>query len=283
MTPRTSEIRLAILAASFNRPHLTERLVQSVQAEQLEVPVSWFIVDASTNDETHARLMALGVEVHRVPSDWFWSQSMALAEELALRSDCTHVLWVNDDVLLNQSAVTELLGHWRRAATEFRSEEMIILGSMADKDGMVSYGGVQFARRVTKWSHVSPRTHGFTRVDAGNGNLLLASREVCSIVGPIDPKFGHGYGDFDWTRRAVEAGVAVMLAPGYFGLCPRNPVEGTYLDSKLTRKARWRHLVSAKGLPLAAHARYLRRHGGPLWPILWAAPYVKALVWKNSR
>lgn len=85
-------------------------------------------------------------------------------------------------------------------------------------------------------------------------------------------------GDTDYGLRARRAGFEVHVAPGYFGRCNHNAVQGGFVDRGLPWRRRWAHLVSAKGLPPRAWLRYTRRHAGWLWPAYFAWPYLHLLA-----
>ena len=108
-----------------------------------------------------------------------------------------------------------------------------------------------------------------------NGNAVLVPRLVYESVGSIDGSFSHGQADFDYGLRAREAGFRVVVAAGTVGTCSRGTQTGTFDDTTLSFRRRWQLIQSRKGLPMRSHARYLRRHGGLVWPLFWAAPYVK--------
>jgi hypothetical protein len=57
-----------------------------------------------------------------------------------------------------------------------------------------------------------------------------------------------------------------------------NSLEGTFQDTTLNRRQRFRHVASTKGLPPTEWAAFCRRHGGPLWPALAISPYVRLIA-----
>jgi GT2 family glycosyltransferase len=111
--------------------------------------------------------------------------------------------------------------------------------------------------------------------DTFNGNVVLVPRRIYEGIGPIDGGFSHGQADFDYGLRAVHAGFRVVVAPGTLGTCRRGGPQGTFQDTSLPFRRRWRLVQSPTGLPMRSHARYLKRHGGHLWPVFWLAPYIK--------
>jgi GT2 family glycosyltransferase len=183
------------------------------------------------------------------------------------------LLWLNDDVTLDVTAVDRLL------ETAVTSPDAIVVGALLDPEtGAVTYSGV-----VRSWWHplrtrlVEPGDRPL-EADMFNGNVVLVPRVIYERVGPIDGGFSHGQADFDYGLRARRAGFRIVVAPGSSGTCRRGGGQGTFHDTTLSLRRRWELMQSATGLPMRSHARYLRRHGGRLWPIFWAAPYVKLIL-----
>jgi GT2 family glycosyltransferase len=108
-----------------------------------------------------------------------------------------------------------------------------------------------------------------------NGNVVLIPREVRTVLGSIDGKFAHGLADFDYGLRAAKAGITSVLAPRTVGTCNRRAPATPWLGPELGMRARLDYLFGPKGFPPRSAARYLRRHGGLLWPLFWVAPYVR--------
>jgi hypothetical protein len=68
------------------------------------------------------------------------------------------------------------------------------------------------------------------------------------------------------------------VAPGFVGTCGKNSIRGTYLDQALSLSERWRRMLQPKGLPPRGWWVLTRRHGGPLWPVYFAWPYLRLLL-----
>jgi GT2 family glycosyltransferase len=113
-----------------------------------------------------------------------------------------------------------------------------------------------------------------------NGNFTIILAAVASRLGNLDDAFQHQLGDFDYGLRATKAGIPVFIAPGYFGYCRDNPSSGTWRDSALSLKQRWKHLMSPKGAPPREWFLYTRRHFGWRWPLYSISPYLKTLLGK---
>lgn len=244
-----------------------------------QIPANWqvevFAIDASTDSRTQVALAGIGVAVHSVPSDWYWAKSMSLAERCALDAGCDAVLWFNDDVLLDLDALQRVDDAYREANNV--SPGAVVVASMRGGDGSITYGGSLIGRRVTDWHLIEPSATSLIEAQLAHGNMVMVPSDTSKKLGGLDSEFGHGYADFDFVLRWRRLGGKVFVAPGTFGVCERNSPRGTYLDRSMSRRKRWTHIRSPKGLPPLAHARYLRRHGGAGWPLVWVKPYVD--VW----
>ena len=200
----------------------------------------------------------------------FWAGGMQLAESRAVVERPEFLLWLNDDVTLDPTALDRLL------ATAVRCPDAIIVGALVDPETRaVTYSGVVRTRWHPLRTRLVEPSDRPLEADTFNGNVVLVPRLVYETIGSIDGSFSHGQADFDYGLRAREAGFRVVVAPSTAGTCRRGTQAGTFDDKTLSLRRRWQLVRSPKGLPLSSHARYLRRHGGFLWPLFWAAPYVK--------
>ncbi|MFE4834879.1 glycosyltransferase family 2 protein [Arthrobacter sp. NPDC056691] len=269
--------KLVAMIASHNRGDLTHRTLMSLSAQVPQgMELFAVLVDCGSTDGTADRCQALGdwVKVVHQSADCYWAEAMSKAEQTAEEMNADFLLWVNDDVDFDAEAVPRLFDVYSSLADKAAS---VVVGSMQDRRGGVSYGGIAFGSRISKWKPITPTTTPIT-ADAANGNFLLCTSAFARRVGGIDGAFGHSFADFDWTLRARKVGGRIVVAPGFFGVCDRNSLTGTYRDSGLKAREQWRRILSPKGLPPAANARFLSRHGGKLWPLIWAKPYLQILT-----
>ena len=108
-----------------------------------------------------------------------------------------------------------------------------------------------------------------------HGNCVLIPAGVARKVGNLDDGFSHAIGDIDYALRAVALDVGVWIAPGYAGTCSTNPVEGSWLDTRLSLRERWKQVTGPKGLPPREWMYFARKYAGWLWPVYGALPYVR--------
>jgi GT2 family glycosyltransferase len=274
--PPAGPARVTAILACHNRRDLTVRALRGWFAQRRHgVELSAVVVDDGSDDGTADAVAAEFPEVTVVPGtgSLFWAAGMALAERHARRSDPDALVWLNDDVVLEDDCLRVLM-----ATSAGSSPPAVVAGALADPDtGEVSYGGFAPGRLHPMRGRLLAPAGSPQPVPAAHGNVLYVPREVYRSTA-IDGRFEHAYADFDYTLRLTRSGQPVLLTPGVVGWCSRTtssrkgPPPGEPLRRRLAA------LNSPHGLPVRSHTRYLRRHGGPLWPLYAAHPYVKELV-----
>jgi GT2 family glycosyltransferase len=237
-----------------------------------------FLVDDGSTDGTAEAAAAAwpGITVIAADGSKFWAGGMALAESEAIRSmsDATHMLWLNDDVVIDETAIEVLL------ATSMASPKAIAVGAMRGLSGELSYSGVRFTSRwhPLRVARVAPGEMPI-EVEAMNGNLVLVPARLALSIGGVDSGFSQQAGDFDYGIRARAAGAVLLLAPGTLGVCPRNAPT----PEPVGLKARWRRLNDPVGLANRDQLRFIRRHGSWSRPLLLVAPYIQFAAAEVSR
>jgi glycosyltransferase involved in cell wall biosynthesis len=203
---------------------------------------------------------------------------MRIGLELAEATDPDHVLWLNDDVVLDPTALDELL-----ELAPGPDDLVVAVGALRDPDsGELSYAAVR--RRATWHGRIfEPIPPGSdTPAEAMNGNLVLVPRAVRRLVGTFDPAYRHAVADFDYGLRAVERGVRIASTPATVGTCARNDDRGTWRDPTIPRRERLRLLNAPTGRPFREWMRFQRRNGGN-WPAATLSPYLRAVLTPVQR
>lgn len=273
---------IAVLT-SFNRKDMTLRCLDALaaSAQQAGVQLSAILVDDRSTDGTAAAVRERfpWVEVIEGTGTLFWNRGMRMGFDLALRRHADYYLWINDDTHLVPGALASLLVQSRALCTR-ESRPVIVVGATAERDsGTISYGGRVAPSRIKRfnyklvWSPTDP-----VPCEAMEGNCVLIPRQVANDVGNLDPVFEHAMGDTDYGLRAQKAGYKLFVAAGVAGYCSPNALGGTYFDTSLPLRQRWKLMMSRKGLPVRSWLHFSRRHGGWMWPLYFAWPYVRVLA-----
>lgn len=275
--------RLIAVLASHNRCEKTISCLRAFFDSPVDgLKLSAVLVDDGSTDGTGSQVAAQfgqRVTVIRGSGSLFWNGGMRLGMTEAMKFDPDFVLWLNDDTELEEGTLERLKAAYGAAA--IRSDQVIIVGSIRDPllANSVSYGGLYRAKPLqrTKWERLPVSAH-VQECETMNGNCVLIPRAVLQTVGNLSQSFTHSMGDLDYGLRARALGVLIIVAPGTAGVCSRNSARGTFEDSAAPLAARWKHLVSIKGLPPGEWAIFTRRHAGQFWSIYWAWPYVRVLL-----
>jgi GT2 family glycosyltransferase len=275
---QTPPQRVVAILTVHDRREMTLACLRSYFTQEAPgVELRAVVVDDGSSDGTGNAVAAAfpAAEVISASGDLFWARGMATAEASAMRSDPDYLLWLNDDVWLYPDALRRLL----RVAEAFPRRPVLLAGSVCDPDtGVTTYGGHR--RRDShplRYALVTP-PHAPTTVDTVNGNVLLVPRETYRLLGHIDGGFAHSYADMDYGLRLRQVGGENVLIPGHVGTCAANNHVSVNLDPSLPLSVRWRYFRSPKGTPLRSQVRFLRRHGGPCWPVFLLPPYARLLA-----
>jgi GT2 family glycosyltransferase len=276
-------IDVLVLVACFNRRETTLAAFRGVARQRVarQLTVGAVLLDAGSSDGTVDAVRAEfpWVEIVQGDPSMYWSASMERAQHCGLAKVAPRfLLWLNDDIALEQHALSALV---QVASTA--GDHCVVAGALRDPITRVTtYTGMRRkGRRPTQLALVHPSA-SVQRIDAFNGNLVLVPRTVYDVVGAVDGRFGHAYGDVDYGLRLAKLGFRSVLAPGHLGSCPRNDRAGTWCDAQLSRGRRVRLLFGPKGTPVRPYARFVRRHAPIAWPAYVFGGYAKS-AWAIAR
>lgn len=276
-SPRTRPV-IAVLMASHNRVATTLRCLESLRAQDTAgMQIEIFLVDDASADGTAEAVCEHFPTVHRIAGGGalFWSGAMRLAQIAARTIEPDFLVWLNDDVVLDDDALERLLSAHRQVVET--GNEGVIAGGLTDPDSnAITYAAVNRPdrQRPTRFQLVEP-TDRLQMCDSMNGNLVLIPEFVFRRLDGFDSSFRHAMSDFDFGLRSTKQGCNVWLAPGTFGTCPRDHFDQPWTNRDLAFRRRVKLLLSPKGLPPGDWLRFTRRHAGRLWPAYFASPYLR--------
>ena len=250
--------RIAVLMTVFNRKVKTLACLRDLYAmiRPEDVGMDIFLVDGGSSDGTVDAVREAFPEVKaEVREGLFWAGGMRRAWNMALESgsEYSHFLLVNDDTGIFPQALSLL------AEAEEAFPGGIYLGATADpRTGKCSYGGRVLLSPGHEKSRLLIPDGTLQKADLGNANIMMVSREAFGRLGILSVSYTHGIADYDYTMSAVRAGVPVILATGYCGLC-QDDHGNPWKPQNASLKSRIDYLYSPKGLACREYMHYVRK------------------------
>jgi GT2 family glycosyltransferase len=280
-TPFGLHMRLAVLLTCHNRAAQTLLCLQRLRAaiNCVSVDVMIYLVDDGSVDGTTQTVAANFPEVEIIPADGslYWGGGMRLAYHQAKRQNFDAYLWLNDDVILFDSALTNILNMYRDYERSTGYQAVITGWTIDERTRTPTYGGLISKSKLFPLRLTLAATSGAKDIcSTMNGNVVLIPSLVYSTVGDIDPEFPHLMGDIDFGFRVTQAGIPILSCSNSAGTCGWNePSDG---QRRLSLADRIKTAVGVKRFPLRAWLKFTRRHGGVLWPAAFISPYLKAVL-----
>ncbi len=285
---------IAVILTCFNRRETTlaclDRLrQQTAVAEELGgqegstlAKLTVFLVDDGSTDGTSEAVRAAHPEVRIIPGsgDLFWNRGMHKSWSAAIDSGgFDHYFLLNDDTILFPDALEQLIQVAERPEDGSKGVGLAVGATTDPATGEFTYGGYV---RDSKWNPMRLRHRelsGTERVETMNCNAVLVPDAVVQSIGQMDPTFHHSWGDIDLGYRASKAGFVLSVPTVPVGHCEPNP-KGTdgHHNVELGLKERIAFINSIRGLNKSDWRHLVRKHGGPLWPVVWVSPYVNLFV-----
>lgn len=279
-----ARIRIAVVIACHNRRESTLRALAALYSQQtadLEIDVR--LLDDASSDGTAAAVAMQFPQVTLISGDGqrFWGGGMYDAMSSVGTANYDYMLWLNDDVTLQDGALTELVKVHDDLISETGSRLNVVVGSLLNPlTGTVYYTGM---RRTSSWhpskiERIMPDPDQPVPCDTMNGNCVLVPIEVVTRVGFIDPMYVQQLGDIDYGYRVREAGAGLWIAPRPVGTCVYEPRAKPWQAPGLTIRQRLHRLNSPLGLPMRPWMRFMWRYGGPLGVGAMLFSYAKTLA-----
>jgi GT2 family glycosyltransferase len=271
-------MRVAVLLTTFNRKDKTLGCLKTLQRQELPdgTEIDVFLTDDASADNTAAEAAAAyaGINIFKGTGSLFWAGGMRTSWSQALKGNYDYYLLLNDDTTLKPEAISVLVNSSVKAF-EVNGIANICIGSTCNPDtGLISYGGKvvtsrTFFKSSTVYSESSPLD-----CDLGNANIMLVSRGVVNKIGILSDKFTHGIADYDYTLRAKEAGLKVIVVPGMLGYC-NNDHGQSWKPQKSKLAERISYLKSPKGLAYYEYMGFIKSHFPRYYPLAYVKLWMK--------
>jgi GT2 family glycosyltransferase len=278
----TLEIRrIAILITCFNRKEKTllciEYMLMSFNAKKKQIHADVYLTDDGSIDGSTAAIRNKYPEINILKGNGnlFWAGGMRNSWKEALtKNDYDAYMLLNDDTILEETCILNLIKTHEYSIRNF-GVPGIYIGSVRDPTTLeFTYGGRLLLNRWTlNMKNIIPNGK-IQKCELGNANIMLVHKNVLDIIGIFSEKYIHGKADYDYTMRAVENKIPVLICTDYCGYCKID--NKTPEISKMTLQERIKYLKSPKGIELSGYMYFMKR----FFP--WRAPLVYISLWLKT-
>lgn len=272
-------MRIHVIFTCYNRADKTRNCVLRLLEGNPSVDFHFIAVNDGSTDNTGTMLNEINsqrgcITVINGDGSLFYSKGMRKGMDALNASGETpdYVMLVNDDVAFEPRAAEKLI------AESTSKHNAVIVGATCDESGAFTYGGVSYKKGTIDYSLLSCEQSDVL-CDTFNANCVLIPWQWYTSVPPMDDRYAHAAGDFDYGFSLSKAGAPIYTSGFYVGVCGRNPSKGTWQDKSLPRMERLKKKESPKGLPLGSWLHFLYKNFGVKQVLLHGfTPYLKILL-----
>jgi len=278
-------MKIVTLTTCHSRRNKTLRSLEGLHSQELpkDIKLVHVLVDDGSTDDTSRAVSERfpDVEIIHGNGNLYWAGGMRFGWEQSVSHKSFDYLFVyNDDVEFFSDALKRLIDVGQAYETNQDALSYVVVGSCQSKiDYSTTYGGQVRNSRVNPLSfkRADPPSDGYLFLDTLNMNCALISHTALEATNFLAPYFTHGGADFEFGLRLRDNRGSVILAPGYFGYCERNPsapIEALSLSDY------FKMATTPKRSPPYISFRYQKSYGGIFWFYFFLRNYITIVVLK---
>lgn len=277
-------MKVAALYTCFNRKEKTLSSLASLYSAYKNSPekifLSVYLTDDNSSDGTSEAVAEKFPEVKILKGngELYWAGGMRNSWGHAVKQDFDAYLLLNDDTDVKRDVFDTAL-RTDMVCKEKYDKSGIYVGNTIEPDSdEISYGGWVFTNRfLATMKRVPLNDQAPVKCEAGNANIMWVPKEVVSDIGILSEGYTHGMADFDYSLKALRAGIPVLVMPGVMGLCNNdhsNPYK-KFMD--LPFRNRIKMLYHPVGLDFKSQLYYMRKHFPVRLPLVFLMGWFKVL------
>lgn len=268
-------MRVAILMTVFNRILITDLSLRNLYKQIRiidSIDFQVFITDGGSNDGTFELISQKYPQAHLYKMQGaYWNTGMWNSWTKALESNFDFYLWLNDDVELFERTMFQISTMLNEKIV---FENQILVGSTREPNtNFHSYGPLRIKHGYSPLNFEINNSNDADSVTF-NGNFVLVPHSVVKLIGILDVRFSHSFGDIDYGLRASKCGIQIVNLPFSVGSCSKNLVWANLQNGSSPRLSLSYILQHPKGIPYKEWFLFTKTHGGKVWYLRFFWRYI---------
>jgi GT2 family glycosyltransferase len=265
--------RIAVILTCFNRKDKTVRCIEYLYksrnscSKKIELDV--FLTDDGSTDGSALTIKEKfpNVNIFFGNGNLFWAGGMRNSWKEALKcNNYQAYLLLNDDSFMEINCLDELI-KCHEYSIENHGTGGIYIGSLKDpQTEQFTYGGRIIKNKWTISTQIIIPNGTIQNCQLGNANIMLVHEMVIKKISIFSDRYIHGKADYDYTLRASNKKLPVLVCSSYCGYCT---IDHKIIDlSKMTFRERFHHLVTPLGIEISGYMYFM-------WKFFpWRVPFV---------
>lgn len=271
-------MKITVVFTCFNRKSKTLECVKRLSEGNQNIDFEFVIVDDGSTDGTGAALRELDaaekLQIINSGGNCFYSGGMHLGMVYILNRNekSDYLLMVNDDVSFFDHSIEKLTEQSQKKGNA------VIVGATCNDSKEQTYGAVVYTGRYSV-KYRAVKAGEKIPCDTFNANCVLIPYAAFEKAGAMDEHYVHSLGDFDYGLSLKNSGAKILSSEDFVGICHRNSVKGTWLDTSLPLKKRLQLKETPKGAPAKQWFYFLKKNFGIGKAIVFTiTPYINLLL-----
>ncbi|MCK5136214.1 MAG: glycosyltransferase family 2 protein [Bacteroidales bacterium] len=278
MNPEINKV--AVLLTCHNRKDKTLACLRHLYASKDVCPYPFemqvYLTDDGSIDGTSYAIEKDFPEIIILPGNGslFWAGGMRNSWNEAHKKEYHAFLLLNDDTMVDMSCFDQIFETHEYSIKTYGMAGIYIGSVRNPKTGEFTYGGRNLKN---KWTFETQKIFPDGTIEEcqlGNANIMFVTHSVVDTLGIFNAKYIHRKADYDYTLRALEQKIPVLVCPEYCGSCIFDYVFPNI--KKMNLKERMTYLKSPKGIEFSAYMYFMKR----FFP--WRAPFVFISLWLKT-